>query len=73
MVMTKEELISERLRIGAKICDLRMSKKLTTRAMAEAAGITQANLINIEHGRYSVGLDILSKIAESLGVKIELQ
>jgi len=31
-----------------------------------------ANLSRIEQGRYSVGLDILSKIAFALGAKIEL-
>ncbi|NDV14863.1 helix-turn-helix domain-containing protein [Muricauda sp. TY007] len=31
-----------------------------------------ANLSRIEQGRYSVGLDILSRISEVLGVKVDL-
>ena len=39
---------------------------------AKLAGIDAANLSRIENGKYSVGIDILSKIAAVLGKKIDL-
>jgi hypothetical protein len=29
-------------------------------------------VVNVEKGRYSVGLDVLNRIAEALGTKIDL-
>ncbi|MDU8886306.1 helix-turn-helix transcriptional regulator [Yeosuana sp. MJ-SS3] len=62
----------ERVRIGARIRELRKEKYIDAKKLAEAANIDAANLSRIEQGRYSVGLDILSKIALALGVKLEL-
>lgn len=41
------------------------------RELAKLAGIDAANLSRIEKGKYSVGIDILSKIAAALGKKID--
>ena len=65
-------LNQERVRIGARIRELRKEKSIDAKKLAEAANIDAANLSRIEQGRYSVGLDILSKIALALGVKLEL-
>lgn len=62
----------ERIRIGARIKELRKEKKIEAKALAQLANIDAANLSRIEQGRYSVGLDILSKIAFALGAKIEV-
>jgi len=40
--------------------------------LSQLANIDAANLSRIEQGRYSVGLDVLSKIALALGAKIEM-
>lgn len=63
----------ERKRIGAKIRELRKEKNIEARKLAELASIDAANLSRIEQGRYSVGLDVLSKIALALGAKIEMK
>lgn len=62
----------ERVRIGARIRELRKEKDVEAKMLAQIANIDAANLSRIEQGRYSVGLDILSKIAFALGAKIEL-
>ena len=62
----------ERERIGKKIRELRENKDLEARHLALMAGIDAANLSRIENGKYSVGFDILTKIANVLDVKIDL-
>lgn len=65
-------LHQERVRIGARIRELRKEKKIEAKMLAQMANIDAANLSRIEQGRYSVGLDVLSKIALALGTKVEL-
>lgn len=62
----------ERIRIGARIREIREERKIEARDLAKLAGIDAANLSRIENGKYSVGIDILSKIAAVLGKKIDL-
>ena len=65
-------LHQERVRIGERIRELRKEKNIDAKNLAQAINIDAANLSRIEQGRYSVGLDILSKIALVLGAKTEL-
>ncbi len=62
----------ERIRIGNRIREIREEREIEARDLAKLAGIDAANLSRIENGKYSVGIDILSKIAASLGKKIDL-
>jgi DNA-binding XRE family transcriptional regulator len=62
----------ERERIGEKIRHLRESKGMEAKQLAMLTNIDASNLCRIEQGRYSVGLDILTKISQALGVKVEL-
>lgn len=59
-----------RAAVGSRIRFLRKDAGLTQQQLAERAGITRANLANIEMGKYSAGLDILWKIAAPIGKKI---
>lgn len=61
----------ERVRIGGRIRQIREERKMEARDLAKLAGIDAANLSRIENGKYSVGVDILSKIAAVLGKKID--
>ena len=65
-------LHQERSRIGTKIRELRKEKNIEAKMLSQLANIDASNLSRIEQGRYSVGLDVLSKIALALGTKIEL-
>jgi len=62
----------ERERIGTRIRELRKEKNIEITKLAQLANIDASNLNRIEQGRYSVSLDILSKIALALGAKIDL-
>lgn len=62
----------DRERIGAKIRQLREDKGMEAKQLAVLANIDAANLSRIEQGKYSVGLDILTRIAHVLGVKVDL-
>lgn len=61
----------ERIRIGCRIRQIREERNIEARDLAKLAGIDAANLSRIENGKYSVGIDILSKIAAVLGKKID--
>lgn len=61
-----------RIAIGQRIKLLRIEKGLSQRDLAALTGYTNANIANIELGKYSVGLDVLSNIADKLGCSIEL-
>jgi DNA-binding Xre family transcriptional regulator len=56
----------ERVRIGARLRELRKEKNI------EISNIDAANLSRIEQGKYSVGIDILSKLAFVLGCHIDI-
>lgn len=63
---------NERTRIGKKIRQLRIEKEIEGKDLAMLANIDAANLSRIEQGKYSVGLDILSKLAFVLGCHIDI-
>lgn len=56
-----------RAAIGRRIAELRRELGFSQRELAARAGISQPNLVNIEAGRYSAGLDILWRISRALG------
>lgn len=62
---------NDRLRIGKRIREIRETRGLEAKDLAKLAGIDASNLSRIENGKYSVGLDILTKIAIALGKKID--
>lgn len=63
---------SERIRIGKRIKELREAKKMEARDLALLTGIDAANLSRIEQGKYSTGIDILSRIAIVLNAHLDL-
>ena len=63
---------NERERIGKRIAELRKAKGLTQAQLAEKTGFSQSNIGRIETGKYSVGLDVLAKIADALLATVEL-
>lgn len=67
----KESVSKERVRIGKRIRELRESKGMDAKHLAFYADIDAANLCRIEAGKYSVGLDVLSKIGYALGMEID--
>jgi predicted transcriptional regulator len=45
---------------------------MTQTQLAEKCGMAQPNITRIEAGTYATSLDVLSRIAEALGKRIEL-
>lgn len=67
----KAEKDNERIRIGKRIKEIRLEKGLDAKSLAIVAGIDAANLCRIEAGKYSVGFDVLTKIARVCGKQID--
>lgn len=57
--------------LGARIRALRTSQELSLRKFALMVGIDHAYLIDIELGRRNTTVDMLTKIAEGLGVELK--
>ena len=72
MGMSSGDREGERIRIGKKIRKIREEKNIEAKDLAKLANIDAANLSRIEQGKYSVGLDILSRIAFVLGCQIDI-
>ena len=58
--------------IGQRIQELRKEQGMTQTQLAEKCGMAQPNIARIEAGTYATSIDVLSRIAEALGKKIEL-
>ena len=61
----------ERERIGNRIKELRKEQDVDAKTLAQRVGIDAGNLSRIEQGKFSVGLDILCKIASALNMRID--
>lgn len=67
--MSEEQ--KERIYIGKRIAILRAQQGMTQQELAEKSGIKREHVSRIEAGKYSVGLDILSKVAKAFGTNID--
>lgn len=65
-------MMVDRERIGRTLRSIRELLKIDAKTLAERAGIDPGNLCRIEQGKYSVGLDVLCKVAYPLGYRVEL-
>jgi len=58
--------------IGRRVAQLRNEAGMTQAKLAELTGMRQAHIARIEAGRYSVGIDILAKIANALDCTVDI-
>lgn len=72
MGMSSGNRQSERTRIGKRIKELREAHNMEARDLALLTGIDAANLSRIEQGKYSTGVDILSRICVVLDAHLDL-
>ena len=63
--------MDDRIKIGRRISQLRKERGLSQEKLADISGVTWANISRIELGKYSVGIDVLSKIANALDCEID--
>ena len=61
----------ERRRIGQRIADMRKERRMTQQMVADAAGLQRCHVARIEMGRYSVGLDTLAAIGDTMGMELD--
>ena len=64
--------IAFRKYIGCKITKLRKEKGLTQEQLSQMTGLDRANIAKIENGRYNTGIDIIGKICDALGCRIDI-
>ena len=64
--------MNDRERIGQRIREIMNKQGISTTKLAEMTGLKQPNIQRIISGRYSTGIDILSKIAYALCCDIDL-
>lgn len=61
---------SLRNKIGNQIKSIRLSKNLSMKQLGEMTDMTEATISKIENGKWSVGLDILERVCNALGVTL---
>ena len=64
-VKLKSELMKEMVRI-------RKSKNMTQQMIAERTGIARPNIARMENGTYNPTVDMLVRIADGMGMRIEI-
>ncbi len=65
-------LLDRRKELGQRVRMLRMERGMTQAQLAALAGITSGNVFRIEAGMYSMGIDLVNRIADALGVRLVL-
>ena len=63
--------IETRTRIGKRIADIRKERGMTQEELAEKSGIQRTHITRIEQGKYSVGIDLLQRIADVFGMDVD--
>lgn len=63
--------IDRKERLGAAIRANRERQGLSQRKLALMVGSNQTHIWQIETGKVSVGIDLLCRIADSLGIKVK--
>lgn len=61
-----------RIYIGKRIAEERARLGISQTDLANLSGINRATIAKIELGRWSVGIDILGKIAEAMNLRVDL-
>ena len=69
--MIKYFCMNDRERIGKHISELRKEKGISQEKLAELSGVGYSHIARIELGRYSVGIDTLSKIANVFNCELD--
>lgn len=70
--MTDDKKQQYREYIGKRIAEERAKLGLSQRDLAGIAGYDPATIAKIELGRWSVGIDVLGRIADAMGLRVDL-
>ncbi len=61
----------ERQRIGKRLKEIREGMHMSARLLSMLSGIDPANITRVEQGKHSVGIDVLSKLANTMGYELD--
>ena len=64
--------MNDRERIGKRISEIRKSKGISQSKLCSLTGIGSGHIARIESGKYSTGIDVLSKIATALDCRLDI-
>ena len=67
-----EKNIEQRIRIGKEIIKMRSRYNITQQQLSDKSGVTRANIAKIEGGKYSVGFDVLQRVAKALDADVKI-
>mgnify|MGYP001638764424 CR=1 FL=1 len=65
-------MIENRKKLVSILAQARKEKKISQRKLAQLTGLPQAYICRVENGVFSVGIDVLIKICDAIGKKIEI-
>lgn len=68
----EEEKKEYRIYIGKRIAEERAKLGISQTDLANLSGINRATIAKIELGRWSVGIDVLGRIAEAMNLRVDL-
>lgn len=68
-----DEPYKSRRWFGDTIAGLRKQQGIAIRDMAERAGVSKATIVNLEHARFAVNIDVATKILTVLGAKLDIK
>lgn len=68
----EEEKKEYRIYIGKRIAEERARLGISQTDLANLSGINRATIAKIELGRWSVGIDVLGRIAEAMNLRVDL-
>lgn len=63
--------MNDRERIGKRIAQIRMEAGISQYKLSDLTGLDQGNIARIEMGRYSTGIDVLSRIGDALKYQLD--
>lgn len=66
------DLLEETYRIAEKVIQARMEAGLTQTELAKRIGTRQANISRLESGTYNPSIELLMKVAEATGKRLEV-
>ena len=72
MTTAEDKKQQYRTYIGKRIAEERSRLGLSQRDLAGLSGYDPATIAKIELGRWSAGIDVLGRIAEAMGLKVDL-
>ena len=70
--ISMEKNIEQRIRIGKEVMQLRARSNLTQQQLSDKSRVTRANIAKIEGGKYSVGFDVLQRVAKALDADVKI-